>query len=77
MVGLAEPDSYSETSEGRASADCLAQGLGNGYAVASALRKRSELSRVMGALARLLLVYQSLMALAELRVREERKGWGW
>lgn len=37
MVGLAEPDPYSETSEGRASADCLAQGLGDGWEVASVL----------------------------------------
>lgn len=76
MVGLAEPDPYSETPEGRASADCLAQGLGNGYAVASALRKRSELLRSMGALARLLSASQSLMAWVELRVREEGNGWG-
>jgi len=49
MVGLAEPDPYSKTSEGRASADWLAQGLGNGYAVASVLRRGWELLWVTGA----------------------------
>ncbi len=42
--------------------------------VVLALRKRSER---LWAMARLLLVSQSLMALAELRVQEEGKGWGW